>query len=354
VPSNASTVMVPRPGSSQSIRPDSSMSSRGHSIPPVVIKKTRVPAQPRTEAPKPPRVRKKSPLNDSSTSATASTRESTMEPPSRSSSVVLPSIESSNSQTSDIDSLTAGMKKVKLNLTTKAQREAKEQAKQTSRAPSVKPAVKPAAKPGKPRSADNISSRGAILPPVPHPGQVLTSNGFPVASAPRPQPETLPPMPSTPQPSLPSHLPSHLQAADVPLPASSPPAPIQYQQPPPLQQGPPLPFSHPVPQTQTQPSTAASGPGIGADVFIPYQPEGPQQETTVIKQEPLKWLPPNTATPSGTPMKRADLPVWSSTGMIPFAGSKPNGGVAVKQEDKEKAKEVDISEVPETPRSRFA
>ena len=170
--------MAPRPGSSQSIRPDSSMSSRGHSIPPVVVKKTRVPAQPRTEAPKPPRVRKKSPLNDSSTSATASTRESTMEPPSRSSSVVLPSIESSNSQTSDIDSLTAGMKKVKLNLTTKAQREAKEQAKQTSRAPSVKPATKPAAKPAKPRSADNISSRGAILPPVPHPGlQGLSTRG---------------------------------------------------------------------------------------------------------------------------------------------------------------------------------
>jgi histone deacetylase HOS3 len=353
VPSNASTVMAPRPGSSQSIRPDSSMSSRGHSIPPVVVKKTRVPAQPRTEAPKPPRVRKKSPLNDSSTSATASTRESTMEPPSRSSSVVLPSIESSNSQTSDIDSLTAGMKKVKLNLTTKAQREAKEQAKQTSRAPSVKPATKPATKPAKPRSADNISSRGAILPPVPHAGPVLSSNGFSAAPRPQPQPEILPPMPLTPQPSLPSHFPSRLQAADVPLPASSPPAPIQYQQPPPLQQGPPLPLSHPIPQTQSQPPTT------GTDVFIPYLPEGPQQETTVIKQEPLKWLPPNTATPSGTPMKRADLPVWSATGMIPFAGSKPNGEAktengVVKQGDKEKGKEVDIWEVPETPRSRFA
>jgi hypothetical protein len=58
-------------------------------------------------------------------------------------------------------------------------------------------------------------------------------------------------------------------------------------------------------------------------------------------------------------MKRADLPVWSATGMIPFAGPKPNGEVkrenwGVKQEDKEKAKEVDIWEVPETPRSRFA
>jgi hypothetical protein len=45
--------------------------------------------------------------------------------------------------------------------------------------------------------------------------------------------------------------------------------------------------------------------------------------------------------------------------VIPFAGSKPNGEVkrengVVKQEDKEKGKEVDIWEVPETPRSRFA
>jgi hypothetical protein len=56
-------------------------------------------------------------------------------------------------------------------------------------------------------------------------------------------------------------------------------------------------------------------------------------------------------------MKRADLPVWSATGMIPFAGPKPNGEVKRENggvEDKEKAKEVDIWEVPETPRSRFA
>jgi hypothetical protein len=43
--------------------------------------------------------------------------------------------------------------------------------------------------------------------------------------------------------------------------------------------------------------------------------------------------------------------------MIPFAGPKPNGEVKRENggtEDKEKAKEVDIWEVPETPRSRFA
>jgi histone deacetylase HOS3 len=336
------------------------MSSRSHSIPPVIVKKTRAPAQPRAEAPKVPRVRKKSPLNDSSTSATASTRESTIEPPSRSSSVVLPSIESSNSQTSDIDNLAAGMKKVKLNLTTKAQREAKEQAKQASRAPSVKPATKPAAKSTKPRPGDNISSRGAILPPVPY-SKVLTSNGASTASGPQPQQETLPAIPSTPQqPSLPSHLPFHLHAADVPLPASSCPAPIPYQQAPTLQQGPPLSLCHPVPQTQTQPATTSATSGTGTDVFIPYQPEGPQQETNAIKQEPLKWLPPNTATPSGTPMKRADLPVWSATGVIPFGKvvgevKREDAGVGgVIKEEKGKDKEVDIWEVPETPRSKFA
>jgi histone deacetylase HOS3 len=59
-------------------------------------------------------------------------------------------------------------------------------------------------------------------------------------------------------------------------------------------------------------------------------------------------------------MKRADLPVWSATGVIPFGKvvgevKREDAGVGgVIKEEKGKDKEVDIWEVPETPRSKFA
>jgi histone deacetylase HOS3 len=301
-----------RPATSQTVRPDSSMSSRGHSIPPVVVKKTRAPAQPRGEA-KTSRVRKKSPLNEGGAVTLEST--STAVPQRASSDTILPSTETSGSQMSDIDSLTSGMKKIKLNLTTKAQREAKEQVNQAA-----KPVPKPVAIKPKPRPTET-----RILPPVALPA---STNG---SSAPAPQTQSsgmLPPVPATPQHYLPAHV---QQAAEIPLPASSPPGPSH----PELEQGPPI----------SQPSLQlASHPAPKSELFVHYQPEGPQPES-MIQQEPLKWLPPNTSTPS--PMKRGDLPVFTSKGVIPFGLPKINGDVK-KEENREK--EADIWEVPETPK----
>lgn len=287
------------------------MSSRGHSIPPVVVKKTRAPAQPRAEA-KTSRVRKKSPLNEGGADGSGST--STAVPQLTSNDVVLPSTETSSSHTSDIDNLTSGMKKIKLNLTTKAQREAKEQAKQAAR-----PASKPVAIKPKPRTTET-----RILPPV---AQPASTNG---ASAAAPVPQTsemLPPMPATPRHYLPAHI---QQAAEIPLPASSPPGPSYSEL-----EGPPI--SNPGPQPVLQPAPKS-------ELFVHYQPEGPQPES-MIQQEPLKWLPPNTSTPS--PMKRGDLPVFTSTSAIPFGQPNVNGEVK-KHENKEK--HVDIWEIPETPK----
>ena len=92
------------------------MSSRGHSIPPVVVKKTRTPAQPRAEPAK-PRVRRKSPLND--TGVATGENDGTMDPPSRSAGVVLPAKPPVDAQTSDIDNLTSRMKKINISLVTK-------------------------------------------------------------------------------------------------------------------------------------------------------------------------------------------------------------------------------------------
>jgi histone deacetylase HOS3 len=115
-PSNPPTANPPRPGSSQSIRPDSSMSSRAHSIPPVVVKKTRAPANTRVEPPK-PRVRRKSPLND--IGKVVGRSDGTLDPLSKAGRVSLSSKQRSKSETPDIDDLTSGIKKININLITK-------------------------------------------------------------------------------------------------------------------------------------------------------------------------------------------------------------------------------------------
>jgi histone deacetylase HOS3 len=141
--------------------------------------------------------------------------------------------------------------------------------------------------------------------------------------------------PSTPQQLPPQgpHIPTHLQqASQVPLPASSP---IQPTQPP-----------------QSAPS---SGPEASSDVFIPYQPEGPPP-TQVRQQESIRWLPPNTSTPS--PMKRGDLPVFTANSAIPFGVNpnllaKMNGPTEEAQEsapENWKPFDKSIWEVPETPK----
>ncbi|KAG4431031.1 hypothetical protein IFR05_013489 [Cadophora sp. M221] len=350
VPSNG-----PRPGTSQSVRPESSMSVRGQSIPPIAVKKTRAPAQARPEA-KTSRVRRKSPLNDGGLSAST---DASVKPPSRSSSAVLPTTETSTSasQTSDIDSLTSGMKKVKISLTTKAQRDAKAAAKIAA----AKPAATKATRPQPARKAS------AILPPARLHTPVSETNGNAIPA--KQEPEMLPTMPSTPQPSIPTHL---QRPNDIPLPAGSPPQPISH-----TTERTSLPSeepkSHPPRLVKSTPPPSAST----SDVFIPYQPEGPTPTLVTSAQEPLRWLEPNTNTPS--PMKagvkKSDLPVWTATSAIPFGvaprplvkgnevlrgDGEVNGSVDQglvngsgngdgKMSEPRSEKEVDIRAVPESP-----
>jgi histone deacetylase HOS3 len=303
------------------------MSSRSHSIPPIVVKKTRAPAQPRNEAPK-PRVRRKSPLSDERLPGNDATVGAAAPP--KSGSVAPPTSQTSNSQSSDIDNLTAGMKKIKLSLTTKAQREAREKAKLASQpAPTNTETTNTTrTEPVKPLPIESLSSSVTIEAPVSQPDQA-SDNSQP--AKPEPLAESIAPTPSTPQTSPPTPLPAHAQEApQVPLPASSPP-------------------EAPSGQPTLAPPPSSSGP----DVFIAYQPEGPTQNTTV-QQEPLQWLPPNTGTPA--PMKKADLPVFTSTSTIPF-GANPNLGQAPKTSSVDsksaqasKANDDDsVWEVPETP-----
>ncbi|KAK0124818.1 hypothetical protein ONS96_008699 [Cadophora gregata f. sp. sojae] len=365
VPSNSA-----RPGTSQSVRPESSISVRGQPNAPIVLKKTRAPAQPRPEA-KTSRVRKKSPLNDAGAS-TADTLPKN--PPSRSGSVVLPTTETSatTSQASDIDSLTSGMKKVKISLTTKAQREAKAAAKSAAAKPSVPKAARPAP----------ARKESAILPPARLPTPASETNGI-AKQQPEQTQDMLPALPSTPQASIPTHL---RRPTEIPLPASSPPVPISHTSEPPT--GPPTQPNY-QPQNLPQSTAPPPVPTTTPDVFIPYQPEGPTPTFVPNTQEPLRWLEPNTNTPSpmkgpspGAGVKKADLPVWTATSAIPFGvpgmakplvrgsevlqsdsaegGDKGNvntsvsGAVKMGGSGSElgKDKDVDIWEVPVTPARR--
>jgi histone deacetylase HOS3 len=325
VPSNGPAA-PPRPGSSQSIRPDSSMSSRGQSIPPVVVKKTRAPAKPRAEPAVKPRVRRKSPLNDTGAATAGNDGAGTVYPPPRSGSVSLTTNQPAGSQNSDIDSLTSGMKKINLSLVTKAQREAREQAKGgATKATASKPATRIIPKPKAVNRSSSISSQaGPVqLKPEPPAGGAIQAPEIPDSQG----PESFPSMPSTPQ-QLPPHLPLHVQqaAAQVPLPASSP-----------------VPFAQPAATIQ---------PTSSSDVFIPYQPEGPPPNP-VPQQEAIRWLPPNTSTP--TPMKRGDLPVFTATSAIPFglnpamAPPKPQEQAGLPAESLTPF-DQSIWEVPETPK----
>ncbi|POS75775.1 histone deacetylase [Diaporthe helianthi] len=126
---------------------------------------------------------------------------------------------------------------------------------------------------------------------------------------------------------------------------SSPPTEIASQKQSGLPQEIPLPFSG-----QETPTGPPLPPQTATpDVFIQYQPDGPNTDMAA-PQEPLTWLPPNTVTPSvakqpapvvldttptpmkqadpallrsPSPMKRADLPIFTPTSQIRFVTRTP-------------------------------
>ncbi|KAM0145304.1 hypothetical protein ACHAP3_000430 [Botrytis cinerea] len=258
-----------RPGSSMSVRPGSAMSSRGPPPPPVVVKKTRAPAKPRTDAskPGPGRPRKKSPPVTDSDSNTNSTIGA------------VPTAGNSN-QSSDVDSLTSGMKKIKISLLTKAQKEAKEEEKHR---------VKVESSQADGKTFSNISNETPSTTANSETTYNQSAASTPIMS--------ISPGPSTPQLSVPPH--DHAQSEEpeqIPFPTSSP-------------------IAHPM-ESYDSGNVSDHSSNYSADKFVAFQPHGPIP-STIEQQEPLRWLPPNTNTPASG--KKYDLPVFTSTSTIPFA-----------------------------------
>jgi histone deacetylase HOS3 len=320
-----STGIPARPGSSQSVRPGSSLSSKLQTTPAVVVKKTRTANPARSDATKNPRASRKSPPAGLGGDDTHELHSLPRAPSSSQIPNGSTAFKAANKAASgDIDSITTGMKKITINLS-----KAKEQAKLAAKSASASAPKKPAA-----QIQDNAAVQAQDLPTYSKPSPEDTKmppNSFVLPGAHNISPAR---GVSTPQPLSPSRF-AHLQDASyVPLPASSPVVPTGAS-------NFPTPNSAPTPLNN----------GV-SDVFVQYQPEGPPP-APIPQQEPLKWLPPNTSTPVA--MKRGDLPVFTSTGAIPFGVNANRGtssvsaGEAPVATSKQQKPEPSIWDVPKTP-----
>ncbi|KAK4125904.1 Arginase/deacetylase [Parathielavia appendiculata] len=225
---------------------------------------------------------------------------------------------------SEIDKLAGEMKKIKITVVTKAQKEARERERlargklsndsktETASVPSPplenklplhpsRPSDTPTSDPSSATAADTQHLPSPTPSPAPAPHTVQT-----------PIHPSTPSLDETPIPTVSGPLisPPMTDPRRVPLPASSPPPPPQ----PPSSSG----LSSPIPEV----------PAVAQNAFIPYLPDGPPPVSLEgdqhYQQKPLQWLPPNVcATPIQglSPVKRGDLPVFTSTGVIPFAPS---------------------------------
>ncbi|KAG5665275.1 hypothetical protein KAF25_009400 [Fusarium avenaceum] len=276
----------------------------------IEVKKVRSSAVPRKEAAaKAPRGTKKvTATTGSSRPATAVERAKSPPKPS--------SKNSASSKPGDgIDGITTGMRKIRINLITKSQKEAKERA----RLESDKARDTSSAAPGQFASSSTQQPSG---------GANHDSSTVMVSA----DPYNISPTQSAP-------LSSRVHTPPTTTSSSSIVTPLQEQDPfesgaPAAQFVSPLSSSPAIPSVSVHPSTDAD------DVFIPYQPKGPAPEP-VAQHEPLKWLPPNVPTPSSqtpaatpSPIKKNNL--FQYTAGIPFAprpGQQPQRATGAKSSE---------------------
>ncbi|KAK4143325.1 uncharacterized protein C8A04DRAFT_12431 [Dichotomopilus funicola] len=321
-----------RPGS----KPDSDVAgSDGGTL---NVKKTRAPAR-KEPVPRAPRAKK--------TAGTAKTAV----PPSSSAVTSPQPVE----KTGDgVDELTGGMKKIKITLVTKAQREARERERhlreQLGQADTISVPTPQGEGASHTEATLSLDTTTASNPPAEDAQHLPTPSLSPTPQPPATQVHA-PINPSTPVvEEAPSFIsPPHTDPRQTTLPTSSPPLP--HQPPPSSTLGPNITdMSSPVSET---PSSQIPQSDVSGDNFIPYQPEGPpplsnatnarqqqhqhqqQQYQNHAGQPPqpkqFQWLPPNSfTTPVPSPARsKGDLPVFSSTGVIPFAPRLAGGQVQV-------------------------
>ncbi|PHH90660.1 hypothetical protein CDD83_3023 [Cordyceps sp. RAO-2017] len=292
------------------MRPASAMSSRAPTNGKLAVRKTRTAAGARKEAAarapkKPSSPPRKGPAPSPDAQAP---RPSTA-----------PGTQTTGDGAEAMESITTGMKKIKINLITQSQREAKERARLEADSGTVSPVDKR----DDPHSAA-ASARSQALPRPEAEGEVSASTDVEAAEPAAPAPQALP-RPKTPPPAE-----AQTAAAEERRPSSA---------------------ATPDPRQSALPPSSPDvlhGPGqAGDEMFVAYQPEGPVP-VAVSQQEPLKWLPPNVPTPSANTPVATPSPAKKKDGLfhyksgIPFA-PRPASPSA------ESAKADSIWEIPETP-----
>ncbi|KAL2021100.1 hypothetical protein VTK56DRAFT_7519 [Thermocarpiscus australiensis] len=302
VPLATRTVKIRRsPKTDATTRPESSMSVRTTNGSGLKVKKTRAPAK-KEPAPRPPKAPTK-------LSSTANGRIAEAARPATSAET--PSAEKADD---DVDKLAGEMKKIKITVVTKAQREARERERAAREklskaegmsAPSPPEENKPLLPQGQPQPGPaTFTPADTITAPLQT--STATGNNSPLSEhcSPAQQQQQQPPRPfqspAVAQPTDPSTTPSPNGTATSPR-AAPPPT-----------------TSSPGTKAQTPPAAPPT------DMFVPYRPDGPAPPapapapTGALPSQ--QWLPPNvSATPLASPVGRGDLPVFSSTGVIPFA-----------------------------------
>lgn len=271
--------------SNTTARPELAAAGRSQSASTLPVKKTRAPAR-----------------KDTATKSTRGPKKTTASAPSSAKTSTTPDQQSqaADSTNDEMEKITSGMKKIKINLITQSQREARERARAEASSSAATP-------------SEGRSTRSGMSTPVVSPTMELPS------AIPSYAIGVGPPMPSA----LPASDPGYVSAATDPPSVRA--AAEDYEQTLPEitsnePSGSSLPASSPViPQVAIQPSSDPP------DVFIPYQPEGPTP-VAAAQFEPIRWLPPNVPTPSTntpaatpSPVKRHDNLFHYTPGSIPFA-----------------------------------
>ncbi|KAF5018576.1 hypothetical protein F66182_9433 [Fusarium sp. NRRL 66182] len=319
------------PGAPESAHtvPSSPMSTKSVASSDLQVKKTRKPAAPRKEpALRAPRGFKKATTVEASRPAAAVPKAKSPAKPSNKTGAP-------STAGDDIDSITTGMKKIRINLITQSQKEARGRAR---------------------LEAEQAKANTSTIPSQPEPDKAAEASPT-IRQPPEVQSLDLAAVESTEPHNI---CPTQPVSVDPPIP--TPPAtattsssgivtPLQEQDPfepaaPVSQHVSPASSSPAIPFVSIHPSTDAD------DVFIPYQPDGPAPEP-IAQNEPLKWLPPNIPTPSAqtpaatpSPVKKNNLFKYKSG--IPFA---PRPGQQSKVAAAAKAIDSGVKQGPKPPSS---
>lgn len=226
----------------------------------------------------------------------------------------------------DLDKITTGMKKIKINLITKSQKEERARSSQAAAAAAAATAAAPVTRtepgPAGNQSAPRSASEFLPQPDVAQPPVVdETTSALAVEESAETQPAL------TVKPEIGAH--EGPVSAQLPLSSDVPEHKVL----------PTHSFARPASSQKAQQDGADQSPALeltsntSPEMFVAYQAEGPAP-MSVPQQGSLRWLPPNTSTPATA--RRTDLPVFTSTSAIPFAvAQKPSQSTAHEEDLKE-------------------